>query len=131
MSGRRKQPAYPQLKPANFERGEVILVDLSDVAGEEHEMHKVRPAVNIQGDVANEKSPTVTIVPFSSSQHLRQSDIHILIASEEAGIDRSSFALCDQVSTISKKRVRGRLKQLKTSKMKKIYEGIDFHFDRF
>ena len=124
-------PNYPNLQqPANFERGEVILINISDKALEKHEMGKVRPAVNIQGEVANEKSPTVTFIPFSSSNNLRQSEINISIASVEAGITHNSFAICDQVSTASKSRVLGRFRRLSTSKMNQIYEGIDYHLDR-
>jgi len=90
---------------------------------------KTRPGVIIQEEVANEVSPTVTIVPFSTSELEKDTKVHIPIGKGEGGVPKKCHTLCDQIRTVSKKRIIGKYGQLKTDKMKKIDEGIMIHLD--
>ena len=113
-----------------FERGEVVWVDLRNLPIVEHELGKFRPAVNVQWEVANEgDNPNVTIVPFTTTGGIVGSDTHIEIGKGEGGITEKSYALCDNITTVSKTRVKHRIGQLSTDKMNMIYKAISIHLD--
>lgn len=113
-----------------FERGEVVWVDLANLPIAKSEMGKFRPAVNVQWEVANEEdNPNVTIVPFTTRDGLEGSDTHIKIGRGEGGITEECYALCDNITTVSKTRVKHRIGHLSTEKMNIIYEAISIHLD--
>ena len=113
-----------------FERGEVVWVDLANLPIAKSEMGKFRPAVNVQWEVANEEdNPNVTIVPFTTKGGLEGSDTHIKIGTGEGGITEECYALCDNITTVSKTRVKHRIGHLSTEKMNIIYEAISIHLD--
>lgn len=128
-----KKTAKKKLKHSNlpkpkYARGEVFLVNC-EPPFDKYEIGKIRPGVNIQEDIANELSPNVTFVPFSASNLKRNSLVHIPIGKGEGGVNKKCFALCDQIRTISKARVIGRMGSLKKTKMDIIDEGIKIHLD--
>lgn len=128
-----KNPRHNKLKRLSlplpkYVRGEVFLVNC-DPTFDKYEIGKIRPAVNIQEEIANELSPNVTFVPFSASELKRDSSIHVPISKGEGGLNNKCFALCDQIRTISKARVIGRIGNLKKKKMENIDEGIKIHLN--
>ncbi len=76
-------------------RGEVYLVDLE----------KVRPAIVISSDALNRYSLDVCVVPITSVEHARFS-LRVSLKPGEAGLDRSSWAKCDQPTTVPKDHLR-------------------------
>lgn len=109
-----------------WQKGEVILIDLNPPK-DKYEVGKIRPAVNVQGRAANIKSKTVTIVPFSASSGYIDTDIHIPIGKGEGGVPKKCHALCNKITTLTKSRVLGRFGNLRTAKMNKILQGINYH----
>ena len=126
MANKSTPPKKPDLPPPLWQKGEVILIDLNPPK-DKYEIAKIRPAVNVQGKAANIKSKTITIVPFSTTSGYVDTDIHISIGKGEGGVAKKCHALCNQIKTLTKSRVLGRIGNLKTSKMNKILQGINYH----
>ena len=73
-------------------RGEVYWVRLD----------KRRPALILSVDALNRHSLDVCLVPLTSIQH-REFSLRVPIAAGEAGLAKSCWAKCDQVSTLPKR----------------------------
>ena len=80
-------------------RGDVFMVALDPVRGSE--VGKTRPAIVLQNDRANASSPTVTVIPLSSKVS-KVYPFQVRIPAGEAGLSRTSKALCEQIRTISR-----------------------------
>jgi mRNA interferase MazF len=106
-------------------RGDVFLVNLDPTVGSE--IGKTRPVVVVQNDLANRSSPTVTIVPISSSTE-RVFPFQIRIPAGEGGLSRESKALCEQIRTVGRERFTQCLGQLSAERMKEIRAALDRHF---
>ncbi len=104
--------------------GDVYLVSLDPVVGSE--TGKTRPAVVVQNDLANRTSPTVTIVPLSSRVD-RIYPFQAGIEAGEGGLERDSKALCEQIRTISRKRLGRHLGQLSAECLAKVRVALDRH----
>ena len=84
-------------------RGDIYYAHLNPVVGSEQ--GETRPCLVVQNDIGNTHSPTVVIVPLTSSKkaflptHVRISRIGGLIA--------DSIALTEQVRTIDRQRLDG------------------------
>jgi mRNA interferase MazF len=76
-------------------RGEICLIRLD----------KDRPALVISSDALNRHALDVCVVPITSVEHRRFS-LRVALRSGEAGLDRASWAKCDQVTTLEKHLVR-------------------------
>jgi mRNA interferase MazF len=105
-------------------RGEVWLVNLDPVLGSE--TGKRRPAVIIQNDLANQASPTVTVVPLITSTD-RVFPFQVLVPAGEGGIPRASKALCEQIRTVSRLRMERCLGRLSDERLAEIRIALDRH----
>jgi mRNA interferase MazF len=105
-------------------RGDVFLVNLNPVVGSE--VGKTRPAVVVQNDLANRSSPTVTIIPISSSME-RVFPFQVQIPAGEGGLSQESKALCEQIRTVSRDRLLQRLGQLSQERLNQIRTALDRH----
>jgi len=86
-------------------RGEVWFVNLNPVDG--HEQGGDRPALIISVDKLNAgPSNLCTIIPVTTKY--RGIPGHIEIIPSEGGLDRKSYAMCEQIRTISQNRLRSR-----------------------
>jgi len=72
-------------------RGEICLFALD----------KERPALVISSDALNRHSLDVCVVPVSTSEH-RAFSLRPRLRAGEGGLDRDSWAKCDQVTTVEK-----------------------------
>jgi len=77
------------------QRGEMCLVRLD----------KNRPALVISTDALNRHALDVCVIPITSMEHRRFS-LRVPLRPGEAGLDRASWAKCDQVTTLEKSLVR-------------------------
>jgi mRNA interferase MazF len=105
-------------------RGDVVWVALDPVVGSE--VGKRRPAVVVQNELANRTSPTVTVVPLSSSVK-RVFPFQVLIPAEESGLARPSKALCEQIRTLSRDRIGPSVGTLPAERLVDIREALDRH----
>jgi mRNA interferase MazF len=77
-------------------RGEIYLVRLP---GQPKDT-KQRPALIISLDVRNRLANDVVVVPISRT--LRPSPTHVELAKGEGGLDQTSMAKCEQITTLDK-----------------------------
>lgn len=104
-----------------YRRGDVILVDLEPVIGSEQ--GKVRPAVVIQNDIANEYSPVLIVAAItSSSRAIHPTDVEV--PASEGGLRKNSKILLNQIRTIDKQRVVDKWGHLSDETMAKIDEAL-------
>lgn len=107
-----------------MQRGDVFLVNLDPVVGSE--VGKTRPAIVLQNEMANRTSPTATVVPLSTRVE-RVFPFQVLIPAGEGGLTRESKALCEQIRTLSSKRLLERLGSLPPERLDEIRTALDRH----
>ena len=85
-------------------RGQIYEIDFGTPMGSEQ--GGVRPAVVIQNDIGNKYSPTIIVCPITSRFSKKELPTHIAIKEfENAGLDRLSQVLAEQISTKDKRKV--------------------------
>ena len=77
-------------------RGEIYLVRFSGRPTDS----KTRPALIVSLDVRNRLANDVIVVPISTT--LRPSPTHVELPKNEAGLNRTSMAKCEQITTLDK-----------------------------
>ena len=83
-----------------------------------------RPVVIIQNDLGNLHAPTVIAVPLTSSSSKPALPAHALIPAGEGGLRRDSTALCEQVRTLEKSRLKRRLGCLDARRLRDIDRAL-------
>ena len=99
------------MKKSNFpivRRGEIYYADLSPVVGSEQ--GGLRPVLVIQNDVGNKYAPTTIITPITSCLTKKPLPTHLPIS--VGGLPKDSVALCEQLRTIDKSRLKSKLGEL-------------------
>jgi len=109
-------------------RGSLVWVSLDPTRGAE--VPKTRPCVVVSRTEANDISSTLTIVPLSSVTG-RAADrlVQPLLSAKETHLPKDSRALCDQVRTIDKGRVRETVGVLRGELLGKIDRGLILHLE--
>jgi len=115
-----------------LKRGDIYIADLAKGIGSEE--YGIRPVIIISNDIGNNYSPIVIVVPITTkhgqvckNKKFKGLPIHVRI--EE--LDKISYALCEQIQTISKERLKNRISRLsnftkdKVDLALKISLGID------
>jgi mRNA interferase MazF len=104
-------------------RGYLYWVDWSPGRGSEQA--GLRPALVIQTDAANRAAsyPNTIVLAVSSAGR----DVYTHVAIEPCpsnGLTRRSYVKCEQVMTISKSRLQGRLGSLTAGEMNRVTEAL-------
>ena len=84
-------------------RGEIYLVNFDPTIGSE--IQKVRPALILQNDVANQYSPIVIVAGITSKFSQPLYPTEVLIKAPEGGLKRDSVVLLNQIRSIDKQRL--------------------------
>jgi mRNA interferase MazF len=94
------------------------------------EVLKTRPCIVVSRTEANDVSSTVTVVPLSSVGG-RAADrlVQPLLSAKETRLPKDSRALCDQVGTIDKGRIRGTVGVLSAELLGRIERGLILHLE--
>jgi mRNA interferase MazF len=106
-------------------RGEVWLVNWNPARGSEQA--GIRPALIIQNDIGNEKSPTTIVAAISSAVKLYP--MNVKIDPPEGGLPRPSVVKTGQILTISKERLEKRLGMISEQKMREVNRAILLSLD--
>jgi mRNA interferase MazF len=111
-----------------IKRGDVYRANLDPTMGSEQS--GTRPVVVVSRDALNANSPVVIIVPITSrSNKIRIYPSHVELKIGEGGLTSESVALCEQVRTISRDRLRDRLGQLPVPKMSQVNASLKIALD--
>ena len=102
-------------------RGEIYYIDLSPVRNSEQ--GGIRPCVIVQNNKGNEHAPTTIVVPLTTKSK-KMLPTHKVV---REGI-KDSIALCEQVRTIDKKRLKEYKGQVSQEVMKEIDKGLKISF---
>lgn len=109
-------------------RGSLVWVSLDPARGAE--VPKTRPCIVVSRTEANDVSATVTVVPLSSVRG-RASErlVQPLLSVKETQLPKDSRALCDQVRTIDKRKIRDTLGVLGEESLGKVDRGLILHLE--
>lgn len=103
-------------------RGEIYCADLDPVVGSEQ--GGIRPVLVIQNDVGNRFSPTVIVLAITSRQHKADLPTHVALEAGEAGLNRPSLVLAEQMRTLEKRRLGRKLGSLDACRMRLVEEAV-------
>lgn len=101
-------------------RGEIWLVNWNPARGSEQK--GIRPALIVQNDIGNEKSPTTIVAAISSTVKLFP--MNVKIEPHESGLNLPSIVKTSQILTIDKNRLEKKLGQLSKKKMEEVNAAL-------
>lgn len=90
-----------------IKRGDIFYADLRPVVGSEQ--GGVRPVLIIQNDVGNRHSPTVICAAITSKMNKAKLPTHVELEAGRFQLVKDSVILLEQLRTIDKKRLKGRV----------------------
>ncbi len=105
-----------------LKRGDVWLADLNPRIGTEPE--KTRPVVIVQSDFLNEIHPSAVICPITTNVELDAEILRVHLTKKEAGLDKESDILVDQLRAIDNKRFIRKLGTLNNHSQNQLQKNI-------
>jgi mRNA interferase MazF len=111
-----------QAKMTFPQRGEIYLVRFDPTVG--HEIQKTRPAVVIQNDVSNRHSPITIVAAISSQFSEPPFPREVVIEPEESGLPKRSAVIANQIRSVDRKRLFGRIGRLSASSLRRVDEAL-------
>ena len=108
------------------QRGEVWVVDFGESLG--HEQAGFRPAVVVSADRLNE-SPAGVLMVVPGTTARRDLPSHIEIEPGDSGLDQVTYAKCEDLKSISEKRLISRLGRVGSDVMFEIGRVLRFLLD--
>lgn len=106
----------------SVKRGDIFYAELNPVVGSEQ--GGTRPVLIVQNDIGNEYSPTTIIAAITSQLEKAKLPTHVELAKEICGLEKNSVVLLEQVRTIDKRRLKGKVASLDQELMKRINEAL-------
>ena len=102
----------------NIKRGDILIISSrNDIVG--CEQCGDRPAIVVSNNQCNRFSDVIEIVYITSSTKNKKLPTHVDIF-----VDKKSIALCEQINSISKKRIKMKRFALNSDKMKEIDNAL-------
>ena len=101
-----------------IKRGDVFYADLSPVVGSEQ--GGIRPVLIVQNNVGNKYSPTVIVAAITSQINKAKIPTHVELPAEIYCLPKDSVVLLEQIRTIDKRRLQGKICSLDQEKMRKV-----------
>jgi mRNA interferase MazF len=109
-------------------KGSLVWVSLDPARGAE--VPKTRPCIVVSRTEANDVSSTVTVVPLSSvSGRAADRLVQPVLSARDTLLPKDSRALCDQVRTIDKRRIRGTVGVLRAELLARVDRGLILHLE--
>jgi mRNA interferase MazF len=112
-------------KPAQViqpRRGEVYLVSLDPTVGAE--IKKTRPAVVVQNDVANRRSPITIVAAVTAQFEEPLYPTEVPVRAPEGGLTTDSVVLLNQIRSVDRRRLVRRLGSLKSETMREVDRAL-------
>lgn len=103
-------------------RGEIFLVSLDPAVGAE--IKKTRPAVVIQNDVANRRSPITIVAAITSQFDEPIYPTEILVRALEGGLRVDSVVLLNQIRSVDRDRLVRRLGVLSAKTLRDVDRAL-------
>ncbi len=103
-------------------RGDVYWVKLDPTVGTE--IAKTRPAVVISNDLGNRYSARVIVAPLTSKHTDAVYPFEVLVPVRESGLNETSKILLDQIRSIDKRRLDGRIGALLPERLLEVDRAI-------
>jgi mRNA interferase MazF len=103
-------------------RGEVYVLSLDPTVGAE--IKKTRPAVVVQNDPSNRRSPITIVAAITSQCEEPLYPTEVLVRAPEGGLTVDSVVLLNQIRSVDKGPLVRRLGVLKTETMKEIDRAL-------
>lgn len=100
-----------------FTIGEVYLMNFN---GSGSEQHGWRPGLVFQNNLGNAHSPNLIALPLTSSIKKSSQLTHVIIRSNETGLQKDSIVLCENPERISKERVGRYITTLNHFQMRRV-----------
>lgn len=88
-------------------KGDIFLADLSTSIGLQQE--RLRPVLIVQNDIVNKYAPTTIVAVISTQIDKPKLPTHVVVSSEQSGLEKDSVVLLEQVRTIDKTRLKEKL----------------------
>ena len=99
-----------------IKRGDLFYADLNPVIGSEQ--GGIRPVLVVQNNVGNMHSPTIVVLPITSSNK-PSLPVHAKVDDNDLLTD-GSIVLAEQIRTIDKRRLRSYIGSLDADAMKRV-----------
>ncbi len=107
-------------------RGEIWLVDFGEPVG--HEQAGRRPAVVVSADLLSDsRAGVVIVVPCTTTR--RELPSHIELDPKQCGLDKVSYAKCEDVKSVSENRLVTRLGTANVETVFAITRALKFLLD--
>ena len=114
-------------KPVSVERGQVWLVLLRPIVGQEINS-KDRPCIVVSNDTFNKgSSGLVVVVPATGTDW--GNPLHVRVDPPEGGLSKTSFAMCDQIRTVSSVRFGEYLGDVSQDTLREIADRVKILLD--
>lgn len=88
-----------------------------------------RPVLIVQNDRGNRYSPTVIVVPLTSSERKPGLPTHVSLLNGTGGLRKPSVVLCEQVRTLEKTRLSRYMGCLDADKLKEVEKALSVSLD--
>jgi mRNA interferase MazF len=109
-------------------KGSLVWVSLEPARGAE--VPKTRPCIVVSRTEANDVSSTVTVVPLSSVSGRAADRLELpLLSARDTVLPKDSRALCDQVRTVDKRRIRDTVGVLRPELLARVDRGLILHLE--
>jgi mRNA interferase MazF len=103
-------------------RGDVFVVSFDPTLGAE--IQKTRPALILQNDIANRFSPITIVAAITSQFDSKLYPTDILIRAPEAGLERDSVVLLNQIRSMDRQRLIRRLGRVTAETMRQVDRAL-------
>jgi len=103
-------------------RGAVVLLSLDPTLGHEH--HGLRPCVILSDPVvtSDQRYPLVCVVPLSGTPG--RGALYPTVSPGPSGLRKRSWALCDQIRSVDKRRIRRQVGALTGEEIRSVEVGV-------
>ena len=101
--------------------GDIFYANLNPTIGSEQD--GIRPVLVVQNNKGNKFSPTIVIVPITSSLTNNDLPIHVVLENTK-GLEKKSIALIEQIRTLDKRRLIKKITNISSIDLEKVKEAI-------